>query len=427
MSTEQVRNVNYLIVGQDLADQTPANDEPISGLTEGEVGVFSLAGLRRDASDTDTQFRIVIGGASSKPFFVSDIITKANVKAISTKAGAAATEQEDSIGFNGTTGSIDDVVSTLYMVAIYVQEYLTSNTDGRKIKHFQYNSAASTNEAAIATGLTKSAVNNFSKEAEEYVGFKCLANHAGVVWTGTHTHLTFTKGSKTVLSTDAAGVANAGTITTMAAGDYIKVGVGLTEHAYKVASISGTGTASLVLEYPFQEATTTIAKASGRYITAAAIAGVACGVYMTGKPLSNVIGKEFYKKARWELSLTNFGTTTQVREANADPGSGTYEEISQQEFFMEGFKGEYHRMGEPGIYPLASKAESADAPYDLTTIQWEDSHVVGFTGNVSPKQLTIASPATGTGDMVVGSYMANGTEGVWPVLAQLTGLTVTTV
>ena len=93
-------------------------------------------------------------------------------------------------------------------------------------------------------------------------------------------------------------------------------------------------------------------------------------------------------------------------------------------------------MGEPGIYPAATKATLLDNAgtrtyYDLTTITWEDTNVVGFTGNVSPKSLIIASPETGTtnpgGTMATTSYMDNATEGVWEVLEVLTGLTIPSV
>ena len=78
----------------------------------------------------------------------------------------AATEQQDSIGYNGTSGSIEAINNNLYLVSIYVQEYLTSSTDGRKIKHFQYHSDATATQAEIAIGSSQEVeFNNWSKEA----------------------------------------------------------------------------------------------------------------------------------------------------------------------------------------------------------------------------------------------------------------------
>jgi len=433
MSTEQIRNVNYLVVGSSLADQTVTAGGPISALAEGEVGVFSLAGTRLIVGDTNTQFTIAVGGASSKPFFISDVITVANVKSIVAKAGAAPVEQQDAIGFDGAanSGSITLTNSNLYMVAVYVQEYLTSSTDGRTIKHFQYNSDALATEEEVADGLLKSAIHNFQKEAEDYVGFEMMMATTNDVAVGTGVLLvTFTNGSKTISCTGAIddGTGSAAFVV----GDYIRLGSAATDEVYKIMSLDTTAETA-VLNVPFQGATQIIDDALLRRIN---VLSAACGILMTGKPLSNVIGKEFYKKARWELSLTNFSTTTVARKANADKGSGSYEEMSQQEHFMEGFKGEYHRMGEPGIYPAARKTTLLDDAgvrtyYDLTTITWEDTNVVGFTGNVSPKALIIASPETGTDnpgtEMATTSYMDNAAEGVWEVLESLTGLSIPSV
>jgi len=125
--------------------------------------------------------------------------------------------------------------------------------------------------------------------------------------------------------------------------------------------------------------------------------------------------------------LSDFGTTTQVREANADPGVGVYEDVVQRERFAEGYKGEYFRMGEPAIHPAAQKATDGNDPYDVTTLVWEDTHTVGFTGETSTHMLTIFTPDT-SHTMSSNSYMENATEGVWAVLnALLSNFTVSAV
>jgi len=416
MSTAQVMNVEYLMVGATVSSAPVAN-EAFSDLDEGEIGVFSVDGLRRTNSDTDTRFVLAIGGANSKPLFVSDVITAASVTGITTKAGLAATEQQDSIGFSGTAGSITLTNSNLYMVTVYVQEYLTSSSDGRKIKHFQYNSDTAATEEEVAGGLVKSAIYNFQKEAEKYIVFEMMMATGSDAAVGTSVDdVVFTQNSKVISATDIDdGTGSAA----FAVGDHIRIGTGATDEVYKIVAIDGAANTA-TLDWPFQGTTQTIADGSLARIPAAS--GEACGVLMTGQPLSNVKGKEFYKKARWETRLKNFGTTTQVREANADKGDGTYDEILQKEFFLEGFKGEIYRKGEPVIHPLNSSADSSKL-YDMTTIQWSDNHVVGFTGNVSPKQLTLATP----NDNGANDYMREAGEGVWAVLAGLTGLTVPAV
>ena len=255
---------------------------------------------------------------------------------------------------------------------------MTSNTDGRKIKHFQYKSDASATQAEVANGLFKSAINNFSKEAEAGMGFEMLCNDAGAT-DGTATTVDVVNGSKT-------GTLNAGA-TTFVVGDFLRIGGGATtDPVYKITALSGT---TVTLDAPYQGAT-----ASGvtiEYITAALAAAADCGVMITGVALSFSVGKFFYKKSRWEMSLKDFGTTTSAREADASAGSGQYEEVAEKEWFLAGFEGEYFRMGEPAIHNFVGVADSS-TDYSVVTIVFEDKSLVGFENNISPKMLSIAVP-----------------------------------
>jgi hypothetical protein len=103
---------------------------------------------------------------------------------------------------------------------------------------------------------------------------------------------------------------------------------------------------------------------------------------------------------------------------SAYEGSGTYEQVAELEWFASGFKGEYFRMGEPGIHSYDVKATSsvAGGNYDVTNISYVDDVVVGIGATpTSAKQITLATPATAPG------YMA-GAEDVWATIAALTGL-----
>ena len=398
---QQVRNVDYTLAGAVTANvgTTPSN------LADGEIRVFPASGTMGALGAGDSFFIACGNGtATAGARFISQVIDPAKVSIATRRHNTPAIEQHDTIGFDGTAGSLEAINNNLYLVRMYIQELLTSSTDGRTIKHFQYKSDATATQAEVSNGLVKSAINNFSKEATDYVGFKNLVNNAGVVWTGTHTHLTFTKGSKTVVSTTVAGVPNAGTVTVMAVGDYIKVGVGLTEHAYKVVKVNGTGTATIELDYPFQEATTTIAKAAGRYITSALAAAANCGMDILAKPLDYSIGKLFYKQARWVLGLEDFGTSTSAQVAGAFGGVGVYKQAADAEWFCAGFEGEPYRMGEPAIHNYVSKASEA-ATYDVFSIRWIEDSVVSFQGEVSPMQITIYANAASvyvTGAAAVG-------------------------
>lgn len=396
MGITTTRNVDYVLVGGSLNTATVNN---INDLQLGEVGVLSVNNATGSGLSAGDSFVIAIGGANSKPAFVSEAIPAGKVTVAKSRGLEVAVEQQDSIGFSGAGGAIDAgdlTANNLYMVDVMIQEYLTSNTDGRYIKHFQYQSGSSTpNSDDVTHNLTKSAIENFSREAEDYIGFQHLIRNAGSAVTGATT-LTFTKGSKTVVGNVAAS--------NVAVGDYVRVSATLTDSVYKVVGASGV---TLTLDYPFQEATN--ASTTSTVVTALIADTADTGILMTAKPLSFVVGKKQYKKARWELILNGFDVTVSQRDANAYKGIGTYEQASEAEWFARGFEGEYFRMGEPVIYDFSGNATSG-ITYDVTTIRWvEDSNLTGLGANpASPKQITIYSP-----NGVAYMTKAIGQGGVW--------------
>jgi len=382
MGITTTRNVDYVLVGKNFPAGTTPPANSVSDLADGQIGVFNVYNTS-GAVPADAGFIIAIGGPNGKAKFVSEAISPAKVTVAKARGLEVAVEQQDSIGFNGAGGVIDAgdlTANNLYMVDVMIQEYLTSNTDGRYIKHFQYQSGSSTpNSDDVTHNLTKSAIENFSREAEDYIGFQHLMRNAGSAVTGATT-LTFTKGSKTVVGNVAAS--------NVAVGDYVRVSATLTDSVYKVVGASGV---TLTLDYPFQEATN--ASTTSTVVTALIADTADTGILMTAKPLSFLVGKKQYKKARWELILNGFDVTVSQREANAYKGIGTYEQASEAEWFARGFEGEYFRMGEPVIFTSAMYADSA-ITYDVTTVRWvEDSNLTGLGANpASPKQITIYSP-----------------------------------
>jgi hypothetical protein len=388
MSVSQIKNSNVVLVGIGTSTTPPASS--IADLAEGQIGVFQVDGLAGTAIAADAKFVIAIGGSASKPAFVSEAIDPADVVAAKTRGLEVAVEQQDSIGFNGTSGSLATLTAdNLYMVDVLVQELLTSNTDGRYIKHFQYKSGASApTQAELASGLALSAYNNFKREAEEWIAVDVLMAAGSDVALGTGVNnVTFVKGSTSVAADD---VDDATANAAFAVGDYIRVGTAATDEVYKITAIDATNNV-FTIDRPFVAATQTIADTGLKRIAAASVAALNCGILMTGQALSFVVGKEQYKKVRWELVLKDFGSTASVREANADAGIGTYEQAAEAEWFAMGQLGEYHRMGEPTIHPASLNAASG-VTYDITTISFRDNSVVGLSPTVSEKAITIYTP-----------------------------------
>jgi hypothetical protein len=420
MSITQSRNVEYLALGK-VAAGAPVATEAISALLDGEIALFSVGGSRLAAAAANDNFIIAVGGSDSKPAFVSEAIKASSVKAISTKAYVAAAEQSDSIGYNGATGSIATLTaSNLYMVDVMVQELLTSNTDGRYIKHFQWKSGVvAPTQMDIAYNLVVSGIKNFAREAEDYLQFDIHSDDTGAANTGAGT-ITLDNGSKVAtFGTDVDAVA--------VVGDFVRFdesaggATAVTDAVYKVIALDTTNQL-MTLDRPYTGTSLSAAAEANAVVITLALANAgAAGLTLTGKPLSFVVGKEQYKQVRWELILKDFGSTASVRASSAYKGTGTYKEIAEKEWFLKGFEGEGYRMGEPTIHSFAGATDST-LTYDTTTIVFEDSSLVGFQNEVSPKQISIASPST----LGASTYM-NHANGLWAVLEDLTGITVAAV
>ena len=138
----------------------------------------------------------------------------------------------------------------------------------------------------------------------------------------------------------------------MAVGCYISI-LGV---IYKIVAMDPTAETA-TLDFPYTGATNAaVADADVGFITEADAQGDAWGIKMTGKPLKFSVGKTNYKKANWKTTIQNFGTTKVTESAGAYPGSGTYEQAAELEFFYKGNDGEYFRSGEPNIFdrPIAT-------------------------------------------------------------------------
>jgi hypothetical protein len=176
-----MNNVTFL-AASNITTNVAVTAGTMNDIAEGEVALFQPDGTRIDNTNDalGMDFVVAVGGAGSKPAFVSDVIDGSSITSIVGKNAVAAAEQVDYIGWDGTAGDIEEIDDNLYMATVHIQEYLTSNTDGRYIKHFQYKShATAADKHAIAKGLVLSAINNFSREAEDYMNIALVSAEAG--------------------------------------------------------------------------------------------------------------------------------------------------------------------------------------------------------------------------------------------------------
>jgi hypothetical protein len=399
------RNTETLIVG---GTATPVGGNYPDSLAASEVGIFTEQGVRMTEAlaATESHFYVAAKDANSV-IYMSPVYAKADIKSASRLVYSAATAQLDFIGYDGTSGSINVINDNLYKLNIQVQELLRSNTDGRKAKFGVYQSDSSATQAEIAIGLAGSLVDNFDREAEQFITFKAICNTAASATNDMTNAVTATNGSK-VISVATALTYN-GTSGTLAVGDFIRFAPSTaatdlttddaTTRAYEVYRVESISGLNVTLDRKFAGTSELYEDADDacQVITAATGAAADWGVALTGAALDFVTGKENYEVARWESQMIDFGTTTDNRgNTAADPGTGVINQMKQLEWFVRGNDGEYGRESFSTTHsPVQVVSDSVTGGgYDMIRLTFDSTHQVGFQNNVSPAVLTIISPAT---------------------------------
>ena len=421
MATSQIKNAQEIFIGANVAALS-------TGVVpnDGEIIVLDEQGARvttASAATTD-KFKLVLGRAGQNPLF-SDLIEVSSISNVNSAAGAARVNQVTSIGFDGTSGSIDVVANNLYYIRLYVQELLSAESDGQKIKHGVFKSVSSSGQADISLGLTSSLINNFLREAEKFITFKAICSEALAAAFDFDETVSVVKGSTKIQNADATPTYNTGTSPVV--GDFVRIGatatgaVSLTSDVYKIVAISG---GEMTLDRPVQvEGGDRVTGSSYTQVIPAAVGNLAdWGVVLTGADLSFGYPDYKYKIARWETQLENFGSTL-LGEVAGSPGVGTYESIASLEHFLKGFQGEIYRMGAPNIYQpiLVADPAVAGGAYQVITFKHQNSIVTGsFTNEVSPKQVIVAIPETAPAFAVTATPNSLGA-----VLTVLLGSTIT--
>jgi len=384
MATFSQKDVQNLFVGGANGDATAA----LAAMPAGEIGIFTPGGARitEASAATEDRFVIVQSRGAANPPLISPVIDKSKVAFKATaRLFAAATQQIDAVGFNGTTGSIEAISDNLYMVDLALGQSLVSNHGGLYLKHGVYQSDATANQAEIATGIVGSLIANFSREPDRIILPEAICNNAGAAVVGAAATLGVVYGSKYVVFDDAHN---------FVAGDYIRIGgTAVTNVVYEVVNVTaGAGTTSILeLAYKYQGATATVLVANVERITAVLAAAADFGVRITGIAQPFSVGKLHVGANSWKLTLKDFGTSTVTSLASANVGTGTENQVSELEWFCQGNEGDYFRMGEPYII---SPRSDVSGTYDLIHIATSELTRNSIVSGPVNMQMTLAIPST---------------------------------
>ena len=115
------------------------------------------------------------------------------------------------------------------------------------------------------------------------------------------------------------------------------------------------------------------------------------GVKLLGVANKFSTGKCAYWIPNWELTLADFGTTVVTNSVAAYQGLGTYEQIAELEFFLQGHEGPVFRS-EPYAPGRVSRADATSGIfYDVMKIGWFHDMTTDLgSKNQSRKWLTLA-------------------------------------
>jgi hypothetical protein len=406
----------------------------------GEIAIFDENGVRltEALAATASKFVIAVSRGADLPPLQTDVIVKSTVSNVKRLVYQPATEQSVAVGYNGTSGAINDIASyagELYTDRIIFSMFM-SGTDDERIKRGDFQSLLTSTQADVALGIVGSLIRNFNREVSNSAGdkpvvFKAvvntpLANDFAFDNTG---DATVTSGSKLI---SFAGAPTYNTGTSLAVGDFLRIGsatgtnaaVALLSDVYKVVAAQSATVFELDRVVSSVVVSGTYVDTAGNITVIPAAVGVAAdwGYVKTGTVLDYRLGKSKYKKVRFESQLNDsFGSTPTTVLASPYEGSGAINKIRELENFLNGYQGEQYQMGQPFLFDstdnvLASTAV-AGGGYDI--ISFDHEHVLsGFTHTVSKKQVIIALPAT-TPEYALTGTSADDLTDVLEVLAGL--------
>lgn len=376
--SEQSFNV---LIGKNIASAATQYTNPSGAgyIADGEILVIGANGALLTAGNTiSTSPSIQFVQRSGSNLIFSSIIDGTKVTKYSGADPVSPQQQVISVGYNGTTGSIDlSTASKLFKISYKHNQLVWSEQVFKRV----YETSGST-QAKVASDISEQ-INFMSLPAlngvystGDYVSAVMLCNHAGAAITGAATTLTVTKGSNTAVMNNTHNLTS---------GDYVRIGgTATTDPVYRVQSVNGN---TITLGSPYQSSSGPIAIASVKIITAAQASTAAFGFALEGLPLTwsiNPAANNRYEIVSFDVHPgTGWGSTTITNVLEPILGSGLLPQVAEIEWFALGFEGLQSRYNIP--LPTGRR-DAVDPQYYTIYIEYDIPSVSAITGDVSAKQ-----------------------------------------
>ena len=360
----------------------------LSDLAVGEIAVVSLSGKIIDKNDVGNHSKFKIGYKQTDGLVtVSDVIDARSLGDFSGVLAKAATNHTMTIGYNGTSGALDNSLEDdIYILTLSMTDG-TGPGDQERIKRYAVHKvAAAQTQLQVCEGLIDNLYDNFKYETDWKVKGEllCSAVRAAVV-ISTDT-IRFVKGSKYAHYTAVVGG--------LSVGDMLSIGAtaNLAAATYRITAIDTTNKViTLFNEYVGENAT--LGSTAVSYIESANLATANFGIKITAIDKKFVVGAFKYVKTRFDILPSGFGTTPVKVLAYGSIGLGEWESIAEIENFVQGEDGgeAIYRVNPDGPPRIPRQEVVKDGIYNLLSFKFYDAlkEFIG-TVNVSHKRLLIA-------------------------------------
>ena len=384
-------NIDEVFVAKATAETANREGDPYTFLANSEIAVFTPGGTIAQTTTVDDSPYFYIGYKDSNGVLqMSDVIDGRTIKNYKGKKSVAAVEQVTYIGnYDGTTGDFVLANSSSYVISLWFKNDTLNGSMDQLIKYGAYKSDSAAISKEVAAGLALSLYNNLKNELEYRVKVERITSGTQTaVPTGTD-NFTFVKGSKYFTVTD---IDNATATAALAVGDALVIGTAATSPVYVITAIDAVAEIG-TFDVPFAGTSEVIADTGLKVVVKATADAAKWGLKLTGVAKTWALGTFPYSKVEFEVELNEaFGTTPVTYTTAAKLGTGTYEQVSEAEWFAQGNEGGDSRYRVRGDAPAYVPRKETVAGTYYSTLSFQHFHTmqseIGPVNN-SPKSVTI--------------------------------------
>lgn len=312
---------------------------------------------------------------------------------------SAALEQISYVGYNGTTGELDEITNTTFVLQFILEHTAGAVNNSPFIKTVPFKTSTAL-QKDLALGWLQSANAVFKTAITPYssIKFERVLNEAVDAANDFLGDATVVKGTKSFTVAESSGAAGDGgdyaTSTSIVVGDWVRIGTvgggtALTSSVYRVTAVADVSSAlcTITVDDYIVAASGTYAAATSdiEVIASATVDGdTNFGIKMTGiKPPTFSPETDTYDKVRYHVTSEDFVNAAFTTSQEAYEGTGVYEQISVQELFS--FMNEGGGRFRTAYPSLNARSEAAvGTTYSQITVTAYDDEFSDIVGN-NPK------------------------------------------